>query len=246
MLQHLVGGASLAGVELQTALQEVEELWGPLVGVVYGGRGGGVDHQQRLRLILTPGAHAERGLAVVGRLAVGHLQRGDAQRPDVHAAVVGRAADELGRHPEGRAHHGLAAVLLLREPHGEAEVGELDLPLRVHQHVVRLDVAVQLVVVVQVRQRRQHVLAHVCDVRLGKVDVRTQDLRQAPRVHQLHRDLRLTPARLPHPQLVVPQVAIADRHDVLLVAHALQGQLVLQVLQIGCGRDLQGNSLPGN
>ena len=75
--------------ELETLLKT------PISGVTYGGsyitsnpkllggRGGGVDHQQRLRLILTPGAHAERGLAVVGRLAVGHLQRGDAQRPDV-------------------------------------------------------------------------------------------------------------------------------------------------------------------
>ena len=232
MLQHFVGSASLAGIEFQTVLQEVNELWRPPVRVMYGGGWGSVDHQQCLHLIVARGTHAERRLPVVRWLAVSHLQRGDAQRPNVHTAIVRRAADQLGSHPEGCAHDGLAAVLLLRKPYSEAKVGKFNLALCVHKHIVRFNVAVQFVVAVQVRQRRQHILAHVRDVRLGEVNVRSQDLRQASRIHKLHRNLYLTLTHISYPEFVIPKVTIADRYNVLLIAHALQCQLILQVFQI--------------
>ena len=44
----------------------------------------------------------------VGRLALRHLQRRDAERPDVCHAVVADLLDHFRRHPERRAYHCVA------------------------------------------------------------------------------------------------------------------------------------------
>lgn len=177
--------------------------------------------------------YSKRRFAIVRRLSVGHFQAGNAQRPDVHAPVVLRAADQLGRHPERRADHRLPTILLLGKSDREAEIAELDLALGVDQHVVRFDVAVQLVVAMQVRQRLQDVPTHVRDVLLLEVDVLAENLRQTARVHELHRD----------PEAVVPQKTVAKTHQVRVVAQTLHRQLVLQVLQVRRGRNFQRYAL---
>ena len=109
-----------------------------------------MNQQQRLRLSHASLPNLQRSVVVVRRLAVRHLQRRDAERPDVHLACVAHALNQLGRHPERRAHHRLAPLALdVRETerthlggetHGEAEVGEFDLALPVDEDVVRFDV----------------------------------------------------------------------------------------------------------
>ena len=44
----------------------------------------------------------------MGRLHLGHLDGGDAERPHVSQARVGAFSDHLGRHPQRRAHRGRA------------------------------------------------------------------------------------------------------------------------------------------
>ena len=56
-----------------------------------------------------------------------HLKSGDTERPDVRLEVVLVLADDLGRHPEGRADEGAALGHGGRELAGDTEVGELDL-----------------------------------------------------------------------------------------------------------------------
>ncbi len=71
-------------------------------------------------------------------LDFGHLEDGDAQRPDVGLVGVAFAQDELGRHPERATN--------LRPPPGfvgvqegaDAKIGQLDLTLLVEQYVSRL------------------------------------------------------------------------------------------------------------
>lgn len=58
--------------------------------------------------------------------------------------------DDFGRHPVGRADHGGAFRLLLRELGAEAKVGYFDGPGRGEQDVVGFDVAVDYVLLVQV------------------------------------------------------------------------------------------------
>lgn len=44
-------------------------------------------------------------------------------RKQTHLGVVGRLFDDLGRHPEGRAHEGVALDLRVRQLSRHAEVG---------------------------------------------------------------------------------------------------------------------------
>ena len=109
-----------------------------------------MNQQQRLRLSHASLPNLQRSVVVVRWLAVRNLQRRYAVRPVVHLACVAHALNQLGRHPEGRAHDGLATLALdVRETerthlggetHGEAEVGEFDLALPVEEDVVRFDV----------------------------------------------------------------------------------------------------------
>lgn len=52
-----------------------------------------------------------------------------------YLGVVGRLFDDLGGHPEGRSHEGVAFDLSVGELSGHAEVGQLHLPLLGQQHV---------------------------------------------------------------------------------------------------------------
>ena len=89
----------------------------------------------------------------VGRLSLRHLERSNAGAPHIDGHAVAVSLNELRRHPEGRADDGAALLVLggsegarehvLEEVDGEAEVGEFDVSLRVHQNVIAFDVCVE-------------------------------------------------------------------------------------------------------
>lgn len=91
-----------------------------------------------------------------GRDANRHLVDEAAERPEVDLLGVALAQDDLGREVLGRAHllHvvDLRAELALRQP----EVSQLALPVAVDHQVLRLQVPVQDLVLVQLLQHQHH------------------------------------------------------------------------------------------
>jgi hypothetical protein len=93
---------------------------------------------QRRRWVLWDEEEDLHGMYVgVWGLTVGHLECGDAERPDVRLAVVARLPDDLGRHPEGCAHESVLLRHGRGELPGDAEVCELDLSVRADENVGR-------------------------------------------------------------------------------------------------------------
>ena len=123
-------------VRVQSTRQKRLEHFTPILRMLHRRRRTGVNQQQRL----------QRRVVVVRRLAVRHLQRSDAQRPDVHLAGIADSLDKFRSHPEGRAHHRLAPLVLRvkewrnahgrSEPHGKTEIGQFYFALAVQQDVV--------------------------------------------------------------------------------------------------------------
>jgi hypothetical protein len=95
MLEHLLGGRPLLGVALQAELHKLLE--GPREIAFQPRRGVFRDQEKHLH-----------GVNVgIRRLAVGKLQRCDAQRPNVSLVIVAALLDHLGRHPERCPHEGV-------------------------------------------------------------------------------------------------------------------------------------------
>lgn len=94
-----------------------------------------------------------------GRLAVGQLDRRDADRPYVDSAVVSTAVplvvlagDDFRRHPGRRAYARVQLVEVVLQHTAEPEVHQLHLPLPRQEDIVAADVSVHDVVFVQVDQ----------------------------------------------------------------------------------------------
>jgi hypothetical protein len=86
---------------------------------------------------------------VVGRVAVGQLDRRDAERPDVRALVVTLLAADLGGHPLGRAHETGALVALFKCGR-HSIIAEVDVAVPVQQNITCLDVPVHLTIGVEI------------------------------------------------------------------------------------------------
>ena len=103
----------------------------------------------------------DRRLAAERRLAGEHLVEDDADRVEVGALVDGGAARLLGREvlrrPDDRAGLGHLAHARARD----AEVRDLEAPVRVGHHVVRLDVPVDDALAVREAERREHLARRV-------------------------------------------------------------------------------------
>ena len=127
-----------------------------------------VDLIERGRLILRNVVQGTHGVEVeVGRLPLGQLDAGDAQRPDVDLPVVlalVHRQNHLRRHPVGRPHEGVRR----RAHRGGAKVGQLDGAHFGEEDVPRLDVPVDAALVVQVLQPLQAVVADGGDLLLAK------------------------------------------------------------------------------
>ena len=86
-----------------------------------------------------------------GEAVLRDFQQGDAERPHVRRDGVGLALDALGGHVVGRADEG-GGFALCAEFAGDAEVAELDLAVAAEEDVGRLDVAVDDLAGVEIRQ----------------------------------------------------------------------------------------------
>jgi hypothetical protein len=82
------------------------------------------------------------------RLALGHLDSGDAEGPHIRLEVVPGLADDLGRHPERRADKRVAERR--GQLSGDAEIGELDLTRGGEEDIGGFDIAVDLALRVQI------------------------------------------------------------------------------------------------
>lgn len=161
MLQQLRGRRSLLRVLRQAQRNKGLKFFGPA----------GVD--TRRFLLHDVEDHTTLGFADVGRVAVRHLHRENAKRPDVHlCSVLALAANQLWGHPADGADLALAAGFLLSQLHCVAKICQLYLALGIEQQVVRLNVSVDNVPIVQELQTFQRLLQYELDYvfRVGLVE----------------------------------------------------------------------------
>ena len=149
-----------------------------------------VRRADRGALVLSNVVERRHGVHVeVGRLPLGQLDAGDAERPDVHLAVVlplVHRQDHLRRHPVGRPHEAVGR----RRDGRRAEVGQLDDAAVGQQDVARLDVPVDAALQVQVGQPGQAAGADGRDLLLEERRlVHLDDVRRGPQA-VLHDELK--------------------------------------------------------
>lgn len=146
-LEYLLDGGSLGGVLLEAVLDEVHEA---LVELPRGGQGGRrvVDNRQY---------HLHRRQLAIGCVSLGELNGGDADGPDVSGVVVARLLHDLGSHPAGRPHEGLPLLTPLQRCR-HPEVGYEHMTVHVQEYISRLDVPVDLLILMEVLQAIQGLL----------------------------------------------------------------------------------------
>ncbi len=115
--------------------------------------------------------HPECGetVGVEGRLEGAHLVEDDSEGPDVGFETVGLALDDLGRKVVRSAHDGVGLGEGVFEDASDAEVAELDVVLAGEEDVLRLQVAVQDLLLVTVLQRKGHLREPIEDLGFGEV-----------------------------------------------------------------------------
>mmetsp|Transcript_14324 Transcript_14324/g.58328 ORF Transcript_14324/g.58328 Transcript_14324/m.58328 type:complete len:390 (+) Transcript_14324:2365-3534(+) len=209
-------------------------------------------HQQRLDERVARHSRAPRGLipevadVIVNLLIRGvlvgergqtgdHLVHEDAERPQVHRAIVPASTDNLRRDVIWRSAHRVR--LLLGNLLGEAVVHNLDVPVPVEQQVLGLEVAVHDALRVHVLQREHHARGVEPAPVLGKltpglgVEV-AEELAPERRLEE-HVNLELVPVRLDEPgaervgylahqQALVPDVRLLPILGDARLGHALQ------------------------
>ena len=161
------------------------------------------------------------GLGLERHVARQHLVEEDAERPDVRARVGPLAAQLFGRKIDGRAddhadlRHGLAGLGA-----GDAEIQQLDLPARGDLDVVRLDVAVDDAVLVDVFEGLADFLEHVERLVERELAQLADALGERLAVHVLHDDAGLA--------LALDEVV--ERGDVRVLEARLDARLVEEAL----------------
>ena len=122
-----------------------------------------------------------------GRLSFNQLDGHHAQRPNVHLLIVRLLLYQLRSHPSRRAHQRLPAQDLLGELDSEPKIGDLDFSLQTHEHVIALEVAMQLPPTVQALQPFQHILQYIRnDVLWHLFEVIVDEVDHGSAVHELH------------------------------------------------------------
>eukprot|EP00047_Mylnosiga_fluctuans_P001701 m.221524 g.221524 ORF g.221524 m.221524 type:complete len:498 (+) comp10604_c0_seq1:1523-3016(+) len=213
VLQELGCARAAVDVHLQALVQEILEDVGKILRVLQLGRAVGGNQIQR----------AEGILVEVRRLALDHLDRHDAQRPDVDLRAVLLPRDDLGGHPVRRAHHGGPLRRLRRQLRAEPEVGELDIARHAKKDVITLDIAVDDRVRMQELEGLQALAADGGDLALVQ-DGLGDDIRQRSTRKELH----------DNPELVLAnEEAIQVVDDVLLAQLPHDEDLVDDQLLLG-------------
>lgn len=142
---------------------------------------GGVD---RLRL----DDHVEHHVLVLveeGGQPVNHLEDEGAEAPDVDGLVVRPLQDDLRRDVLGRADEALRALALF-DHLGYAEVSEAGVAVFVKEHVLRLEVAVEDVLGVEVLQAEQDLAGVEAGLRLGEADALAKVVVEFAALLELH------------------------------------------------------------
>ena len=221
-------GASL-DLDVDALVEEVVEVGGPASLLLEGRDALGGDEEES----------AEGRELHIRRLALGHFHHHDAEGPDVDLDAVVLAADELGGHPVRGADDGVALLLLGGELGGVAKVGELDGAVGAEEDVVRLDVAVDAVEAVDVRERAERVADDVRDVALAQThDVKgLEDVGETAATHVLHDDPHLLVGRHEAVDVVDDVGVVARLHDADL------GREQLGVVAVHL-HDLHGDDAP--
>eukprot|EP00047_Mylnosiga_fluctuans_P024710 m.168529 g.168529 ORF g.168529 m.168529 type:complete len:397 (-) comp9910_c1_seq9:5145-6335(-) len=140
VLQQRDGGRALFGVLDETRGNKGLKGVGPVVGLV----------QRRGRL---RGDHEDcphRMDVCMWRAALGHLDGGDAKRPNVRKTVVSDFLNHFGSHPEWCADHRVALGHRVRELPGDTKVRKLGLALLVEENVASLDIAMDFPLAVEI------------------------------------------------------------------------------------------------
>lgn len=107
---------------------------------------------------------ALHGVGVEGVAERAHLVEDAAEGPDVRLLVVGLLLADLRGQVVGRADGGLGAVVGVLEHSGDAEVADFDLSVLVHEDVLRLEVSVEDLAVVDVLYGQRHLHEPVHDL----------------------------------------------------------------------------------
>lgn len=149
-------------------------------------------------------------------LALRHLDRRDAQAPDVRLRVVPGLTNDLRRHPERRADKRVPERVAERR--GDAKVGELDAAGGAEEDVGGLDVAVDHALAVQVVERQQELAADNGNVGLGE-DTGLEQVETGAAGEVLHDD----------PQLVALDERAIVARDILRIALGKVGNLLLDL-----------------
>lgn len=123
VLEEVFGRWALSGLFTQAELDEVFELRGKVAFECWGDVFG--DEEEDFHWV---------DVGVRG-FAVGELEGGDAEGPDVCFVVVPGLLDDFGCHPERCADKGVLLGHGCRELTGDAKVGKLDLAIRAKQDV---------------------------------------------------------------------------------------------------------------
>mmetsp|Transcript_5000 Transcript_5000/g.9066 ORF Transcript_5000/g.9066 Transcript_5000/m.9066 type:complete len:205 (-) Transcript_5000:436-1050(-) len=166
MRQQILTRGTLPRILLQTQPDHGAERLGPHIDVVPVV----VRFQAGRILLYREQQHLHGGELGVRRVALAELQRGDAEAPYVRLVIVAvHLLHDLGGHPARRADEGggvLPAVAAVDEPGGHAEVGDAHVRIAVEEEVARLDVPVDLAVVVDVLESQECFVEGVGYVRL--------------------------------------------------------------------------------
>lgn len=149
-------------------------------------------------------------------LALRHLDRRDAQAPDVRLRIIPGLANDLRRHPERRADERVPERVAERR--GDAKVGELDAAGGAEEDVGGLDVAVDHALAVQVVERQQELAADNGDVGLGE-DTGLEQVEAGAAGEVLHDD----------PQLVALDERAIVARDILGITLGKVGNLLLDL-----------------
>lgn len=120
------------------------------------------------------------------------LQKGKAEAPDVaRVPVVGSAigvrVEPLGAHVRARADERVARVERAAHDLADAEIGDLDLHLPIHEEIRRLDVAVDDLVAVEVAEAFEHLPRDPGEEVLGeRAGLAPEEAIERAAVHVLH------------------------------------------------------------
>ena len=121
--------------------------------------------------------HLLRLLGVEGTPTATHLEDQDAERPKIHhLGVAVLVQEDLGGQVLGRAAEGVGRVVLGQVRLGETEVAEGDMAVGIQQDILRFEISIDDVVLMQVLQRQDQ----LGDVEFGPMLVEVTVLLEVP------------------------------------------------------------------